>query len=77
MAHPEWAGRRLKVWVCTDHATFYPVGGASVVLAETKDIAERLLRDALKRHGLDGDRPFTLTPVDHWRQAIILCDGNY
>ncbi len=69
------ADKPLKVWVCTDHDTFRPVGAASVVLAETKDMAERILRHALNRHGLDGDQKFTLREIKD-RQAIILCDGD-
>ena len=65
----------LKTWVCTDHDGRW-VGVASVVLAETKGIAERLLRAELNRRGLNGNVPFTLKLLEG-RQAVVLQDGDY
>ena len=68
----------MNVYVCDDHETHYPVGGASVVVASCEDQARGLLQAELRVHGLYKDEPFTLrqlaldTPV-----AVVLCDGDY
>jgi len=68
----------LRLWTCTDHATHYPVGGASVVVAETEEAARELLRAALSADGLDpDDEPFTLREVSLERPAaVVLCNGK-
>jgi hypothetical protein len=69
----------MRLWVCTDHDTHWPVGGASVVVAAAEREARALLIEALRASGIaqpEGD--FTLreisleTPV-----ALVLADGNY
>ena len=67
----------LRLFTCTDHKGHYPVGVASIVLAETEPEAYQMLRDALNDAGLDGDAEFTLTEVYFDKQVIILHDGNY
>lgn len=67
----------MKVFVCTDHATFWPVGGCSIVVADTEDQARELLKAALDERGL---RPklFTLREIDQTApRATILLDGEY
>lgn len=67
----------LKVFTCNDHAGFWPVGSASVVVAENETEAREILRGALIGHGLK-DEPFTLKELDINRpHAVILNDGDY
>lgn len=66
----------LKTWICTDFTGYYPVGTSAVMLAETKSIAERMLRYELGKGGLDKDQEITITELDG-RQAKILNDGDY
>jgi hypothetical protein len=42
----------LNVYTCDDHDGVWPVGGASVVIAETEDMARDLLKAALREHGI-------------------------
>ncbi len=69
----------MRVWICTDHDTHWPVGGASVVVAGTKNQARAYLIEALREHGLhqpDGD--FTLEELKlDTPHALVLCDGEY
>lgn len=68
----------MKIFVCTDHDVHWPVGGASVVVAEDEHQAAEMLRQELNRHGLNGNKPFTLQEIDITTpQAIVLCDGDY
>lgn len=67
----------MQVFVCTDHKGHYPVGTASVVIAENERQAYRLLETGLQQVGL-ADEAFTLKQVDITTpKAIVLCDGNY
>jgi hypothetical protein len=67
----------LNVYTCTDHDGHW-VGVASVVVAETEDIARDLLKAELRGHGLNADLPFTLRRINiaHPR-AFVLQDGDY
>lgn len=70
----------LRLWICTDHDHHYPVGCASVVVAETEEAARQLLDRALLAAGLKPSPiyPYTLQEVPLGEpQAVILCDGNY
>ena len=68
----------LRLWTCTDHEIFYPVGGASVVVAETEAEARELLFQALDDKGLRGKLPFVLHEIKLDKSfAYILQDGNY
>jgi hypothetical protein len=67
----------MKLFTCTDHDNFWPVGAASIALAENEEEAHELLKKALEDHGLSGE-DFTLQEVDlNSPQAVILCDGSY
>ena len=67
----------MRVWVCTDHDTHWPVGGAAVVMADDEQSARQLLSAALIEKGLKPDT-FTLLEIDTQTPfARILCDGNY
>lgn len=67
----------MKLFTCVDHAYFWPVGVASVVVARDKDEAIRLLQRALDERGLKRV-PFTLQEMDLTIPgAKVLCDGNY
>jgi hypothetical protein len=68
----------MKVWTCNDHETHWPVGGASVVVAETEDHARHLLTMALAADGLRNIQHFTLKELDLSKaSAVILCNGEY
>ena len=68
----------MKVFTCVNHATLYPTGGASVVVAEDKESAENLLAARLLEHGLmwDGDEDLVELDVSI-PSATVLYDGNY
>lgn len=70
----------MKVWTCTDHAGHWPVGVASVVVANTEDEARATLDLALKNAGLKTSTgaPYTLNLLETGsRKARILRDGDY
>lgn len=71
----------VKLWTCTDHNTYWPVGGASIVIAATEDEARAMLNAALLEKGLEdkaGEKPFTLTEVElDQHGCVILDDGQY
>ena len=67
----------MKVWTCTDHDYFWPVGVASVIVAETEEEARELLNAELLKRGLK-TTPYTLEELDlNKPSAQILQDGNY
>lgn len=67
----------MKLFTCVDHATIWPVGGASIVIAENEFEARHLLSQRLSSVGLNS-QPFTLTEIDTTQpRAVILFDGNY
>lgn len=69
----------MRAWYCTDHDGHYPVGVASIVVAEREGEARALLIEELRAHGLSqpsGD--FTLTEIDLSKSAaFVLNDGDY
>lgn len=68
----------MKLWTCTDHDTAWPVGGASIVIAETETEARLLLDAALATESLDANKSYTLVEVDLTKaQAIVLNNGEY
>ena len=70
----------LKVFTCNNHDTFYPVGGASIVVAYSREQARELLDEKLVGQGLKGsnDKPYTLYEVDlSIIGAEILANGDY
>ena len=70
----------MRIFVCTDHATVFPVGGASVIVAESETEAVKLLDAMLRLRGLEDSmlHPYTLTEVAAEKaQAVILRDGEY
>lgn len=71
-------GKGMRVFYCTDHDGYYPVGVASIVVAPHIETARMALASRLDKLGLDGDKPFTLTELDLTKaQILILRDGNY
>ena len=67
----------MKVYTCIDHNTHYPVGGASIVIAEDKKRAKQLLNKELKEHGLEPN-DYSLQEIDiSIAHAIVLNDGDY
>lgn len=70
----------MKLFVCNDHAGYWPVGTASVVLATDEVAARDALNAELKSRGLADDKlePFTLQEIDPAApRVLVLCDGNY
>lgn len=69
----------VKLFTCTDHDGHWPVGVASIVLADNEMQAGMMLAHELLKKGLDPVKPaFTLTEVDMSQPcAIILNDGDY
>jgi hypothetical protein len=68
----------MKVFVERTFTGFWPVGTAAVIVADTKQRAEELLRDALAARGLTPDQRLQLEELETaMEQAIVLRDGNY
>jgi hypothetical protein len=65
------------VFTCTDHAGHWPVGVASVVIADSEAEAHRLLDAELTRRGLKPGH-YTLKHLSLIEpRAVVLCDGDY
>ena len=72
----------MKLFTCTDHDGFWPVGVASVIIAPNKKRAQELLDAELLERNLmtfaQQEEPYELIEVPlNKSKAIILCDGNY
>ena len=69
----------MKLFTCDNHAGHWPVGAASIVIAESETDARYLLDEELLSRSLDpGNPPYTLKEVDMTKpQAIVLDDGDY
>lgn len=68
----------MRVFYSTDHDGHYPVGIASIVVAPNEDSARVILSEILKQHGLNGDKPFTLTELNTTSpKVLVLRDGDY
>lgn len=67
----------MGVWTCVDHEGHYPVGVASVIVAENMDAAYAALRCALEDVGLSLGSA-SLQELDASTPSVtILNDGNY
>ena len=67
----------MNVYTCTDHDGYWPVGAASIVVAENEEEARTLLREKLVSMDLDPDG-FTLQVLDtSTPKAVVLRDGDY
>ena len=68
----------MRVYVCDDHDSLFPVGACSVVVAEHYDQARDLLRAELRTHGLNPDKQFTLRELNTSEpRALVILDGDY
>lgn len=70
----------MKIFTCVDHDYHYPIGVASVVVAENEEQAKDLLDNQLREHGLreSEEEPYTLKEISaETHRAYILRDGNY
>ena len=70
----------MKVYICTNHDSHYPVGCASVIVAENKTQARKLLDNALAEDGLKTSvaYDYTLTELPtNTKRAIILNNREY
>lgn len=67
-----------QTFACNDHDSHFPVGCASVVVAEDEDQARKLLDIQLIANGL---KPFELKPYTFQTitrgEAVILVNGDY
>lgn len=71
--------KKLKLFTCLDHDSVW-IGGASIIIAEDKRQARRLLDEALDQQNLKvfQQDPYTLKQVRmNKAKAIILRDGDY
>lgn len=67
----------MIVFTCTDHDGHWPVGVASIVVAESEDQACDLLDAELVKRGLKPGG-YSLVSMDVSRpRAVILNDGDY
>jgi hypothetical protein len=67
----------LKVFTCTDHKGHWPVGVASVVVADSETGARQLLDRELRLHGL-APSDYTLQEIStELPRAFVLTDGDY
>ena len=67
----------MNVYTCVDHGGHWPVGVASVVVAQSEYRARQLLEAALSKEGLS-HRGFTLQELDTSKaHAVILNNGDY
>ena len=66
----------MRVFTCTDHAGYWPVGACSVVIAPDEESARALLLDELIKRKLD-KCAFTLQEIPMIAAAHVLLDGNY
>lgn len=70
----------MRVFTCVDHDCHYPVGVASVVVAENEQQARELLDAQLIEHKLKpyAKDPYTLQELSlDTPKAIVLRDGDY
>lgn len=68
----------MKVYICTDHDSHYPVGCCSIVTAPDEATARGMLDLELWEAGLDPKKPFTLREIDLSQpRAEVLLDGTY
>jgi hypothetical protein len=68
----------FRIFTCTDHEGHWPVGVASVVVADNETSARAVLGVELYKHGLTRNEPFTLQEVDlSHPHAVVLMDGDY
>lgn len=70
----------MRLFVVTDHDSYWPVGSASVIVAENEKQAHNLMDAALVADGLKPwlDDPYTLVEISLDKpQAKILVNGEY
>lgn len=67
----------MKIFTCTDFDGVWPVGTSAIIVAETIDLANFMLRNELIERNLNPSG-FTLQEIDiNKRQVVILQDGDY
>ena len=69
----------MKFYTCTNHDGHWPVGVASVIFADDKRHARRLLDKVLVAHHLrpSKHKPYDLKEVPIEYGAYVLHDGEY
>lgn len=66
----------MRVFTCTDHAGYWPVGACSVIVAPDEEAARALLLDELVKRNLNKGA-FTLREIPMIAAAHVLLDGDY
>jgi hypothetical protein len=70
----------MNVYTCKDHDGHFPVGVASIVVADSEDEAREILDAELKANGLKpfARCPYTLVSLSTSSpKAIVLNNGDY
>lgn len=68
----------MKIFTCNDHEGHYPVGVASIIVADHEKEARLMLIEKLADIGIKADNDFSLVELDvSKKQVSVLCDGNY
>lgn len=68
----------MCIFTCTDFIGYWPVGTAAVVRADSRDVAEKMLRERLRDLGLpQKEHGLTLELFSKDMRIKILCDGDY
>jgi hypothetical protein len=68
----------MRVWTCRDHDGHWPVGTASVIVAESEEQAQDLLKAELRAQELNPEEPFTLQELNTATPCVrVLRDGEY
>lgn len=68
----------MKVFTCIDHQDIWPVGVASVIIANDEAQAKELLVAELVNYRIIQTEPFTLQELDLTvAKAVVLQNGEY
>ena len=70
----------LSLYAVRDHDTIWPVGGDSLILAESEDMVIKLLDFQLLKHGLKpyDEHPYTIRKIDIIGPSVIIFhSGEY
>lgn len=75
---PKQLADPTRLWVCTDHDGHYPVGVASIVMANSVEEAKLLMDQALREQGLSPHKAYSLLELNiSVPFARVLCNGDY
>jgi len=67
-----------RLWISTNHGGFWPVGVASIVMANSEEEARKLMDRTLHEAGLLPEKGYTLLELNiSMPFARVLCNGDY